>query len=305
MGPHPRRPARAAGARARRVLGGAQGRADPVGVQAAQGRHLPRRQPVQRGRGDLLLRVDQEEGRAALRSLRLRAGRLPGRLPGGGHQDRRPHRRVRDQQADQLRALPDLLHGHRVAHPVAEVQGLAQVRRAAVRHRSLPGDQVRAARAARAGGLQGLLGRQAPPQDRQAGAAADAGADHPAGRAAQRPGRLDRGAAARRDPPAQGGRLHHRAQQLPAQLDPHPAARQGAVEQQAGAEGGQLRDRSRRHLQEPAERHLHPGHRRGLQGPPLVRQAQGDLRLQPGEGQGPAAPGRVRREPSTPRRRCT
>ena len=124
----------------------------------------------------------------------------------GGHQDRRPHRGVRDQQADQLRALPDLLHGDRVADPVAEVQGLAQVRRAAVRHRPLQGDHVRAARAARARGQQEVLGRQAPAQDRQARAAADAGADHAAGRAAQRPGGLDRGAAARLDPAAQGRR---------------------------------------------------------------------------------------------------
>ena len=55
-------------------------------------------------------------------------------------QDRRLHRGVRDQQAHQLRALPDLLHADRVADPVAEGQGLAEVRRAALRHRPLQGD---------------------------------------------------------------------------------------------------------------------------------------------------------------------
>ena len=59
-------------------------------------------------------------------------------------------------------------------------------------------------------------------------------------------------------------------------------------------------DRPGRHLQEPAERHVHPGHRRRLQGPSVVRQAEGDLRVQPGQGQGAAAPGRLRRRASIP-----
>ena len=108
VGPHPRRPARSAGAGARRVVGGAQGRADEVGVQAPEGRDVPRWQPVQRRRGGLHVRVDQEEGRAALRHLRVGPGRLPARLGHRGQQDRRPHGGVRDQQADQLRAVPDL-----------------------------------------------------------------------------------------------------------------------------------------------------------------------------------------------------
>ena len=194
VGSHPRRSPGPAGARARRVVGGAQGRADEVGVQAAPRRDVPRRQPIQRGRGGLLVRVDQEEGRAALRPVRLGPGQLPARLAHRDQQDRRLHGGVRDQQAHQLRALPDLLHAHRVADAVAEGQGLAQVRRAALRHRPLPGDQVRAARAARAGREQELLGRQAAAQDRQARAAAAAGADHAAGRAPQRAGGLDRGA---------------------------------------------------------------------------------------------------------------
>ena len=288
MGSDPRRPAAAAGAGPRRVLGGAEGPAHEVGVQAPARREVSRRQPVQRRRRGLQLRIHQEEGRASLRRLRVRPGELPARLPQGHQEDRRLHRRVRDRQADELRALPGRVHGDRVAHAVAEVQGLAEVRRAAVRHRALQGDAAGAPRASRARGEQELLGHQAPAQDREADPLPDARADHAPGGPAERPGGLDRGAAARRDPAAQGGGIPDRAELLPAQLDAHPPARQGAVGQQARSQGGQLRHRSGRHLQEPAERHVHSGHGRRLQGPSVVRRSQGDLHVRSGQGQGAA-----------------
>src|SRR5205823_1604647 len=162
------------------------------------------------------------------------------RLADGHHEDRRPHGRVRDEQADELRALPDLLHADRLAHPVEQGQGLAQVRRAAVRHRAVPRDEVRPARAARARGIPELLGRQAPAEDRPARPAADARADHAAGRAAQRPGGLDRGAAAGLHPAAQGWGLFDHAELLPAQLDAHAAAGQGAVDLISTSGSGQM-----------------------------------------------------------------
>ena len=65
---------------------------------------------------------------------------------------------------------------------------------------------------------RGLLGPEAGAEARQDGAVPDAGADHPARRAALRPGRLDRGAAARRGAEPQGGRVRDRHQQLSACL---------------------------------------------------------------------------------------
>src|SRR5688500_7632823 len=195
---------------------------------------------------------------------------------------------------DELRALPGRLHGDRVTDAVAEVQGLAEVRRAAVGDGAIPGDEAGAARASRARGEQELLGPQAPAEGRQADPLPDAGANDAARGAQERAGGLDRGAAARRDPPAQGGGLPDHAELVSAQLDAHAAARQGAVEQQARAQGRQLRHRSGRHLQEPPERHVHPGDGRRVQGPPVVRRPEGDLHVRPGQGQGAAQAGGLR-----------
>ena len=198
VGPHPRRPARAAGARARRVVGGAQGRADEVGVQAAQGRDVPRRQPVQRGRGGLLVRVDQEEGRAALRSRTARARSASGSPP-----HRRSRRSTTTRWSSRPTSPPASCRTRSATCSSCRRPSGRRSRTGASSPSSRPGTgpfrvtKFVPARAARAGREQELLGRQAPAQDRQARAAAAAGADHAAGRAAQRAGGLDRGAAAR------------------------------------------------------------------------------------------------------------
>ena len=127
--------------------------------------------------------------------------------------------------------------------------------------------QVRAARAARARGQQAVLGRQAPAQDRQARAACPC--REPTTRlAAPRSGQVDWIEVPPPDsiPQLKGARLS------PITLNSYPhnwthtlRLDKEAVEQQARPQGGQLRDRPRRHLQEPAQRHLHSGHRRRVQ----------------------------------------
>ena len=72
LGPDPRRPPAAAGARPGRVLVGERRRPHPVDLPASQGRALPRRHAVQRRRGDLRPRPRNEEGRPLLQ-------RAPGR----------------------------------------------------------------------------------------------------------------------------------------------------------------------------------------------------------------------------------
>ena len=247
--------------------------------------------PFNARRGGLLVRVDQEEGCAALRHLRVRAGQLPARL------DHRDHARSTTTPWSSRRTSPP------ASCPTSSAT-CSSCRRPSGRRsrtgasspssRPAPGPS-RSPRSCRASGSsceanKTVLGRQAPAQDRQARAPAHAGADHAAGRAAQRPGRLDRGAAARRDSAAQGRRLYRSPStaipttgRTPSRLDKEPwnnklvrKAANYAIDR-VGICKNLLNDT------------CIPGHRRRVQGPSVVRQAQGDLRLQPGQGQGAAA----------------
>src|SRR4029450_2644710 len=197
-----------------------------VCLQAARQREVPRREPLHGGRGRLHLGVDQEEGRAPLRHVWVRAGDASAGIAEGDQEARRPHGRDRDEHVDQLCAVPGLLHDDRLAGAVAEVQGLAEVRGPALGHGAVPPDEARAPRAARARGVQGLLESQPPAEGRQARLPPDARAHDASRRAPQRSGRLDRGAAARRHPATQERWVPDRDEYLPAQLDAHAPTRQ-------------------------------------------------------------------------------
>ena len=94
----------------------------------------------------------------------------------------------------------------------------ARRRPAARGHRAVPPDALRAAPAGGAVAQRRVLERRGPRQARPRGAAADAGGEHPPRRAAQQPGGLDRGAAARRGAVAPRRRLPDHHGQLPACL---------------------------------------------------------------------------------------
>ena len=131
------------------------------------------------------------------------------RIPAVAHLqgDRQIHGGDRHQDAGRDAALSARLDHDFVAGAVGEArQELGRVRQGAVRHRAVEAHAVRAARARRDGAQQGLLGQAARAEARQARAAAAAGSQCPRRRAALRPGRLDRGAGARRGRLAEEGR---------------------------------------------------------------------------------------------------
>ena len=287
VGPHPRRPAGSARARARRVVGGAQGRSRRSGcsscARASRSTTAARSTPTRSSS-----RSSRSRRRTPRTSITYGSGQVSFRLASliGDHQDRRPHGRVRDQQAHQLRAVPDLLHAHRVADPVAEVQGLAQVRRAAVGHRPLQVTKFVPRERLELEANKSVLGRQAPAR-RSTSSCCCRCRSRPRGWPRCAAGRWT-GSRCRRPTRSRSSRApgsRSSMNTLPAQLDAHPAAGQGAVEQQARPQGGQLRDRPGRHLQEPAQRHVHPGHRasstRAIRGSASRRRSTSTTRPRP------------------------
>ena len=164
-----------------------------------------------------------------------------------------------------------------------------------VRHRPVQGRSRRAARAHGAVAQRRLLGQGARSQARQGAAVPDAGGRDPHRRAAGGPGRLDRGAGARRHPAPEAGRHGHRHQQVPAQLGlPAQHGRRLAVDRHPRAQGGQPRHRSRR-PQQAAGRHDDRVQGRGLSRPSLVRRAVLRHQVRSGGGQEAAGRGRLQR----------
>ncbi|KAG1431135.1 hypothetical protein G6F57_022951 [Rhizopus arrhizus] len=91
----------------------------------------------------------------------------------------------------------------------ARAEGLGRVCGRRRRHRPLQDGQVRAARTAGSREVRRVLGREAPAEDRPRGDAAAARSQLAHGRADVRPGRLDRGARARRFRRDQGSGFRH------------------------------------------------------------------------------------------------
>ena len=116
----------------------------------------------------------------------------------------------------------------------------------------------------------------------------DAGADHAAGRAAQRAGGLDRGAAAGLDPAAQGRRASR------SRLNSYPHNWTHTLRLDKEPWNNKLVRKAANYAIDRVgicknllERHVHPGHRASsYKGHPWFGKPEGDLRVQPGQGQG-------------------
>ena len=119
---------------------------------------------------------------------------------------------------------------------------LGAIRAASLRHRPVQIRSLCAASAARTGAQHRLLGQAAHSEAGSARADPDAGSLDAHRGVADRSGRLDRGAVARCDPPAQIRGHADRHQRLPARLAVHAQFHARPVQGSAGAAGGQLRD---------------------------------------------------------------
>jgi hypothetical protein len=134
------------------------------------------------------------------------------------------------------------------------------------------GHALRGTRAAGAGRQQGVLGRQARAKDRQGRADPHARGQCAHRRAAGRPGRLDRGALARRHGADHAARLQGLFERAAARVALAAVVRRGlALARQARAPGGQPVHRPRRH-EAAAGRHDGRAQGHSAAGPPLVRQ---------------------------------
>ena len=257
---------------------------EPLDLQDPRRREIPRRFGVHRRVRGVEFRQATQERQPAVRPAPIGAGALArsgDRLLQGGRQI---HARDHHQVAGRDAALSARLDHDVVAGAMGEArQELGRLRQGSIRHRTVEADAVRAARARRDGPQQGILGQDARAEARQAGAAAAARAKRARRGAARRPGRLDRGARARRRAVAQEGQVQHRHQRLSAQLDLASVARAGlALERHPRAQGRQPRDRPRGH-EGVARRPDDPGRRLHAARPSVVRQAdlQGEVRSEP------------------------
>ena len=113
----------------------------------AQGRQIPRRQRLQRRRGDLEPRQGPQRQGAAIRQAPERAGQDPPALGRELRQDRRLHDRDHHQDRRLVLSLSDALVPDLQPRAIRKArQGLGQIRKPAFRHRTVQIDKTGAAR---------------------------------------------------------------------------------------------------------------------------------------------------------------
>ena len=192
-----------------------------------------------------------QQGCAAVRPAPGGAGAAAPAVDRELQEDRRHDGRDKDQGGRRALSLSDAVVPGRQPGQLGEAgQGLEQGGVGAVGHRPVQARPPGAARARRAGEERGLLESQAHSQDRPAGAGLRARGFEPHRGAAVECGRHDRDAAARRGGAPQAGRHAHRAERDAARLELSSLAAAGlAVDRHQAAQGGQPRDRPRRHRQ--------------------------------------------------------
>ena len=253
---------------------GRRRRQDAVDLQAPARREVPRRLGLQCRRRRLEPREGLQQGRAAVRPAPGLAGPAAPAVDRELQEARRHDGRDQDQGRRRALSLSDAVVPGREPGQLGEAgQGLEQGGVGAVGHRPVQARPPGAARARRAGEERGLLEPQAHGQDRQAGAGLRARGFQPHRGAAVELGRHDRDAAARCGGAAEAVGHAHRAERDAARLElPSLDAAGLAVDRHPAAQGGQPRDRPRRHRQafgRPRQAGAGPG--RPHQ--PVVRQA--------------------------------
>ena len=188
------------GARPRDLVEGRRGRSDALAVHAARRREVPRRQRLQGRRRGLEPRQAPERQVAAIRPA-SRPRRAARAFPPSPPTRRSTTRRSRSRPRAPDAFLPYQISWVMMSSPAQwEKVGKDWNKFAQTPSGTGPWkvDGLRAADPRRAVAQQGLLGQGARAEARQAGAAADPGGRDAHGGAALGPGRLDRGALARR-----------------------------------------------------------------------------------------------------------
>ena len=227
-----------------REVGAGQGRPDQVDLPPAPGRQVPRRLGLQRGRGRLEPRAVLQPAVQAVRDRRAAA------ITRARNPWLKAWRKIDDYTVEITHQPPgELLPLRHHLHADREPDRSSRRRRSWAEYAKAPAGtgpfkitERQAARQRRADEERRLLGQEQDPQARQDGAVPDARADHAPGRAALGPGRLDRGAAARRGAEPQAGGVRGGDRRLPARLAVGVQRGQGrlALARRAGAPGGQL-----------------------------------------------------------------